>query len=254
MYIDSHCHFDFTEFDVHRERIWRNCQALGVRQLVIPGVNPAQWQHAATMSSSFTGIYFGVGLHPWWGNECVSNEELFSQLISAAEQMGCVAIGECGLDAFIDIPMLKQQAILEVHLRAAIATQLPVIIHCRNAHTELLLALKKYKLKKGGVIHAFSGSLQLAQQYWALGFYLGIGGTITYARANKTRTAVAQLPLAALVLETDAPDMPLSGKQGSPNSPESIPLIAQVLAELRGESIEKIATQTTQNARALFGI
>ncbi|RYZ90248.1 MAG: TatD family deoxyribonuclease, partial [Moraxellaceae bacterium] len=131
---------------------------------------------------------------------------------------------------------------------------MPLIIHCRKAHNELLQQLKHYHFEAGGVIHGFSGSYDMAMQYWSMGFRLGIGGTITYERANKTRQAVKRLPLESLVLETDAPDMPLHGKQGEPNSPVNIIAIAQMLANLRGESLEIIAAQTTLNAQQLFKI
>ncbi len=119
---------------------------------------------------------------------------------------------------------------------------------------ETLQLLARLKPAGGGVIHGFTGSLDLARQYWALGFYLGVGGSITYPRANKTRQALASMPLESLLLETDAPDMPLNGFQGTPNSPLKIVNIAQALAALRTETIEDIARQTTENAHQLFNL
>jgi TatD DNase family protein len=165
-----------------------------------------------------------------------------------------VAIGECGLDAAITTSLAIQLPVFEAQLCLATELGLPIIIHCRRSHNELTSLLKRNKLPPGGVIHAFSGSYEMAKQYWDMGFYLGIGGTITYERAHKTREAVKRMPLDALLLESDAPDMPLAGKQGQRNSPEHIPLIAQALAELRGESVQLIAEQTTRNAQTLFKI
>lgn len=260
-FFDSHCHFDFADFDLDRELIWRECNAQGINYLMIPGVAPEQWVTAANIAQQHKTIYYGVGLHPWWVEKEFNNSDieqglavLHQQLRVNTQQSKCVAIGECGLDALVATPFSLQQQVLDVHLQLAQQISLPLIIHCRKAHNELLLQLKKYQLPSGGVIHGFSGSYEMAAQYWAMGFHLGIGGTITYARANKTRQAVKQLSLEAILLETDAPDMPLHGKQGERNSPVNIIEIAQTLANLRGETLEQIAAQTTRNAHQLFKI
>lgn len=271
LFFDSHCHFDFAIFDKDRDLIWRECDALGIMHLIIPGVAPEQWPTAAAIARPYRNMYWGAGLHPWWingesikkeslKNDAVENDiELFlkslhQQLQKNSRQQKCIAIGECGLDATIETPIALQQQVLDIHLQLAQQVSKPLIIHCRNMHNELLQQLKAYNLTGGGVIHGFSGSYELAVSYWNMGFRLGIGGTITYERANKTRTAVKKLPLDAILLETDAPDMPLSGKQGERNSPTYIVEVAQTLADLRGESLEKIAAQTTLNSRTLFKI
>jgi TatD DNase family protein len=152
----------------------------------------------------------------------------------------------------IATPLELQQQLLAIHIEVANQLRKPLIIHCVRAHNELIALLKKNKAEVGGVIHAFSGSYEVAQQYVELGFYLGIGGTITYERAQKTRAAAAKIALEFLVLETDAPDMPLQGKQGQRNSPENIPQIARVLADLRGVTVDEIAAATNHNAMQLF--
>lgn len=260
-FFDSHCHFDFAVFDSDRENIWRECNAVGIQYVVIPGVAPDQWGTAANIAQRHKHIYCGVGLHPWWIEKAFDSnnfsqhvDSLRYQLIKGILQKKCVAIGECGLDSVIETSVELQQQVLDIHLQLAQETSLPLIIHCRKAHNELLLQLKKYDLPAGGVIHGFSGSYDMAAQYWAMGFRLGIGGTITYERANKTRQAVKQLPVEAILLETDAPDMPLYGKQGERNCPANIITIAETLADLRGESLEYIAAQTTRNAQQLFKI
>lgn len=259
-FFDSHCHFDFTDFDHDRDLIWRECTAQGIRSLIIPGVSPEQWTTAAQVAQK-DNIYLGVGLHPWWiekevdtDNFVPSLEKLRQQLINNSALKKCVAIGESGLDAGIETPLALQQQVLEIHLQLAQTIQMPLIIHCVKAHNELLQQLKTYYFPAGGVIHAFSGSYEMAMQYWAMGFRLGIGGAITYERANKTRQAAKQLPIEAILLETDAPDMPLQGMQGERNSPQHIILVAQALADLRGESLEYIAQKTTANAQQLFKI
>jgi TatD DNase family protein len=260
-YFDSHCHFDFAAFDQDREQVWHECNALGVQQLIIPGVEAAQWQTAATIAEQHKNIFIGIGVHPHWIQKDVMANDVVNYLSQMHEQLHnnihpkkCVAVGECGLDSFIETPMDLQQQVLDVHLQLAQTAELPLIIHCRKAHNELFEQLKNHNLPTGGVIHAFSGSYELAARYWSLGFRLGIGGTVTYERAKKTREAVKQLPLEAILLETDAPDMPLSGKQGERNSPINIIQIAQTIAELRGETLATIAAQTTRNAQTLFKI
>ena len=258
---DSHCHFDFEVFNDDRELLWHACNQRGIRYLIIPGVAPNQWRTAADVAAAHSNMYIGIGLHPWWVEKSMSSERVENYLTTIKKELrdnlslqGCVAIGECGLDALIKTPMHLQQQVLDIHLQLAQEISLPLIIHCRKAHNELFAQLCKYTLPAGGVIHAFSGSYELASRYWSMGFRLGVGGTITYERANKTRDAVKQLPLESILLETDAPDMPLHGKQGKRNSPENIFDIAKTLALLRNEPIEKIAAQTTLNSQTLFKI
>lgn len=260
-WIDSHCHFDFEDFDSDRAALWQSCRERGVNAMVIPGVAPHQWPRMAQLCASNHGLFYSVGLHPCWLESFLNRDTWRNQLpllretlIKSASDKNCVAIGECGLDHYIEGDPEQQQAVLTCHLEVAAALDLPVILHCRRAHNELLRLLKNHRPPRGGVVHAFSGSAEIARQYWAMGFYLGVGGTITYERANKTRSAVKQLPLTAILLETDAPDMPLSGQQGRRNSPDQILSIGNTLAQLRGEPLDRVAQQTTRNSQQLFRI
>lgn len=258
-FFDTHCHFDFGDFDKDREMLWETCRAEGIRQMLIPGVQPDQWPRMQLMCANHPGIYYAAGLHPCWLDGNIENRTRNAQLAKLSEALRtqlkdefCIAIGECGLDQYINGDAELQEAVLSCHLEIAQEHDKPIILHCRRAHNQMLRCLKAFPLKSGGILHAYSGSQEQAEQYWKMGFYLGIGGTITYERANKTRSAVKNLPLDSLVLETDAPDMPLCGQQGARNSPLNIPQIAQTLAALRDESVERIARQTTINARKLF--
>jgi TatD DNase family protein len=162
------------------------------------------------------------------------------------------AIGECGLDATIAIPMDYQEQILRAHIRLAIACNKPLILHHRQSHNSLIRILKQEKFRGQGVVHAFSGSYQIAQTYIDLGFALGVGGTITYSRAKKTRNTIAAINIQHLLLETDAPDMPIEGFQGMPNTPERLLLIAQALAQLKQIPVDEIVAQTTINYQRIF--
>jgi TatD DNase family protein len=250
---DSHCHFDFQPFDQDRAELWQHCLAAGIEQLLIPGVEPEQWQKAAAICQQYPGIYYAAGLHPWWqGDYPHSTQTLIDNLSAELRNDACRAIGECGLDALIDTSMAEQLGVFDAQLMLAESLNKPVIIHVRKAHQHVLGLLKRYSLSAGGVIHAFSGSLELAQAYWQQGFCLGVGATISYPRASKTRHAIAAMPIESLLLETDAPDMPLSGRQGQRNSPLYLPDIAELLAELKQCRLADIQQKTTDNSRRLF--
>ena len=245
--IDTHCHFDLAP--LNSLPIWQACQKQGILQLIIPGTFPSQWLEAERCAQQYAGMYFAVGIHPWYLDRV---DDGFLQTIkNQVTNERCIAIGECGLDGTQSAPMANQQTVFEAHIEVALETGLPLMIHSVKAHNEVIRCLKKYP-GSTGVIHGFSGSYEMAKTFWDMGFYLGVGGTITYPRAKKTRDAIKKMPMQSLLLETDAPSMPIQGKQGQPNSPVYLPEIAQCLAELKGETIAIIAEQTTANALALF--
>jgi TatD DNase family protein len=263
MLIDSHCHFDFDEFDDKREDTLKACLSAGVNALIIPGVDIDQWARVCELTRRFEQqVFGGVGLHPWWIEKFIADNQgqannqiaatLESLIIQQCEQVHCVAIGECGLDGSISCSMARQQPLFETQIEIACERSLPMIVHAHKAHNQVLRLLSQYRPEAGGVIHGFSGSYELAQQYWKLGFRLGVGGVITYERAQKTRAAIGSMPLESLLLETDAPDMPLNGLQGQPNSPVQLPAIARCLAELKNISVAEVGAATYKNTLELF--
>ncbi|RYZ84578.1 MAG: TatD family deoxyribonuclease, partial [Moraxellaceae bacterium] len=175
-FIDTHTHFDFEQFDRDRVEVWARCNALGVNTAIIPGVSAEQWPKAAAISEAHAGIFHSVGLHPYKLAEfcptqsfSVSQGELlYDRLMQAAKTDKCVAIGECGLDQSVDIPLVLQQRIFETHLAVANELSLPLIVHARKTHSEIIACLKAQLrlsgLSAGGVIHAFSGSAELAME------------------------------------------------------------------------------------------
>ncbi|WP_299593436.1 TatD family hydrolase [uncultured Microbulbifer sp.] len=259
--VDSHCHFDFDAFAPDRADVWARSIAEGVEAMVIPGVSIPQWRHLFALVNSQPGWYGAVGIHPWWVKElAIAPTQVARAVVERVEHERrenggrCVAVGECGLDGQIDTSLAQQIPVFEAQLDAANRVSLPVIVHAVRAHNEVIRILKNTRPQCGGVIHAFAGSRQIAETYIELGFRLGVGGTITYERAAKTRDTLAAVPLEHLLLESDAPDMPHAGRQGERNSPEYLPAVAKTLAELRGVSMETVITQTEKNARALFTI
>ncbi len=257
-FIDTHCHFDFPDFS-DLETQWRKAQQAGVKRIVIPAIGTKNWASLQQLSKQYPSLYYSLGFHPYFLNQ--HPNDIYDVLNHALLQRDkhCVAVGECGLDFMLHEALLtpenitKQYTLFESQVELAAQHHLPLIIHSRKAHDKIVARLKQVKPEKGGVIHAFSGSYQQALEYVKLGFYIGVGGVITYPRANKTRQAIAKLPLESLVLETDAPDMPVSGFQGQANHPAHLASIFSALCELRSENEMKIEQLIWHNSCILFG-
>lgn len=257
--IDTHCHFDFSPFRDDPMQALAQAKQAGITQMVIPSVGQANWGAIQELCLSDPMLYYGLGIHPFFSADhpVDVSEQLNIALASAmsSPKTQCVAVGECGLDfAITSVDRAQQIDWLQAQCQLAHHYQLPVILHCRKAFPELLRTLKAQSLPQGGVYHGFSGSYQQAVQLLDIGIKIGVGGTITYARAQKTRETIRQLPLSAMVLETDAPDMPVYGFQGQPNRPERLTYIVQSIAEIRKDSISDIIDTTTETAKTLFKI
>ena len=249
---DSHCHFDFDDFESDRAQHWQRAQSVGVNRLVIPGIEETQWPALPRLCADYHGLYYALGLHPWWlARASTGWQKKLAEALSQADER-CVAVGEFGLDRSLTLAPEVQETALIAQLKLAMDYQLPVILHSQGTHDKILKWLRRYPVGRG-VVHGFAGSLQQAESFWKLGLHIGVGGTITYPRANKTRQAIAALPVAALVLETDAPDMPLCGFQGQPNHPAQLPRVLSALAELRQQDEGVLATLLENNVNQLFG-
>ena len=252
-FIDTHCHLDFDEFKGDLQHHVYRANQLGIHGFVVPGITLKQSKTLLDFKQHNQDAYIAFGLHPYFMAEHQDGdfEKLKNLVIEHRKQL--VAIGECGIDASIaDIE--KQQTLFAKHIKLANELSLPLIVHHRQSHHLIMQAFKKLQPKWGGVIHAFSGSLQQAQAYIKLGVKLGVGGTITYERANKTKQALAQVPLDSLVLETDAPSMPLAGYQGQINLPERLKAVFDCLVAIRNESESEIAEQVYASSCSLFKI
>ena len=250
--IDTHCHLDVEEFDADRDVVLDHCRRDGIKEIVVPAIHAAGWPRLLQLCKQEMGLYPALGLHP------VYIESHQDADIRALEQKlhteNPVAVGEIGLDYFLtELDRAKQQTIFENQLQLARDAGLPVLLHVRKAHDQVLATLRRIRVK-GGIAHAFNGSLQQAQQYLELGFKLGFGGTMTYPGSNKIRQLAQTLPIEAIVLETDAPDMVVSQHRGERNSPEYLTHVLAALAELRQMEPEALAQQTTANAHVILGI
>ncbi len=250
--IDAHCHFDFPRFDGIREEEYALARREGVSALVIPGVRSANWGRVQVLASPDQGIWYCLGVHPWFVEEhCDKDLESLESILRSSHE-GCVGLGECGLDALRG-DLVLQQDWFRAQVTIASRVGCPLVIHSVKTHDQVHAALRSLHWSGRALVHGFSGSYQQASKLLDLGCYIGVGGVITHVRARKTRDTIARLPLDRLVLETDAPDMAPAGVAKGMNSPGCLPLILQALADLRGELPERLAPVLHQNACALYG-
>ncbi len=248
MIIDTHCHLQLIDRAHRRDCLQRSVDA-GVDRWVVPAYQPEDWPLLDILESA-DGVQVAKGIHPWVAD--LYSPTLLDQL--SLKLSNCCAVGETGLDGNDARPsQTVQLASLNHHLWLASEHQLPIILHAYKAHNALVREIKKHPSVKG-VVHAFSGSYNQAMQYVDAGYLLGIGGVITYDRAEKTRKAISKVPLEALVLETDSPSMPIAGRQGEPNEPRYCKDIAITLANLKDVPLDTVIKTTTKNAVQLFGL
>ena len=258
MLVDSHCHLDAQEFGDAALTIASRAATHGVRWIVMPAVERSNFDAVRTLAHQFDGGVYALGIHPMYvPSASEADLAILRELAeSSLSDPRFIAIGEIGLDFFI--PELrdgelreKQEFFYAEQLKIARDLDLPVILHVRRSQDTLLKYLRRIPVS-GGLAHAFNGSEQQAHAFLERGFALGFGGAMTFTRALQIRRLAATLPSTALALETDAPDISPSWLHPAPNSPEQLPAIAAVLAELRGQPLAEIAQQTTENvARVL---
>ena len=250
--IDSHVHLDLPPFDADRQLVVERARAAGIGQMVVPGVDLESWPRIAQLAMDQPGVHPAYGLHPLY----LARHQLthVDRLKAWLTDYPAIAIGEVGLDfhqAGLDHDL--QRFYFTNQLQLAHEHKLPVIVHARQALEEVSLTLRQIDGLRG-VVHSFSGSEQQARRLWDMGFHLGIGGPVTYERAQRLRRIVATMPIEFLLLESDAPDQPDAAHRGQRNEPARITAVLRCIATLRGESEEHVAEATTNNARRLFGL
>jgi len=248
--VDTHCHLNIDSFSADLDAVLERAQHAGIREFIVPAITRSGWEHLRTLTEQYPSMYPAYGLHPMFMNK--HQAEHTAELDQWLDTNSAIAVGECGLDFYLpEYDADAQLKLLKEQLVIARNHKLPVIIHCRKAMDQVLKLLRETQ-PLTGVLHSFNGSLQQATQAIELGFILGIGGPVTYDRASKMHALVRQLPQETLLLETDAPDQPVSGHQGERNEPSLMINILHALAEIREEPIETVATYTTANAHRLF--
>jgi TatD DNase family protein len=246
MLVDTHCHLDAAEFDEDRAAVADAANLAGVAIIVVPSVERANFGAVASVCRDHSLCRAAYGIHPMFVDR--ARKEDLDALRDTVQREHPLAIGEIGLDRFVK-PRddQRQELYFAAQLRIARDAGLPVLLHVRRAIDLVLKQLRACPVP-GGIAHAFNGSRQQADEFIKLGFKLGFGGALTFPRASRIRELAATLPLAAIVLETDAPDISPEWKVGARNTPDQLPRIARILADLRGISMDELAAATTANA------
>lgn len=254
MYIDTHCHLNFSQYDPDRAMVIGNAKKAGVKKFINPGVDLHSSRESIELSKQYPGVVSaGVGFHP--------HEAQHDPDVSQLEKLlghNVVAIGECGLDYFQFKGEAalgkkdKQKRLFDEQLRLALRHDLPVIMHCRDAYEDFFDCLDSLPSMPRGTVHCFSGGLQELREAQARNFYVGIDGNVTYSK--QLWMIVPHIPLSMLILETDAPYLTPAPHRGERNEPKYIPLIAKKIAELNNRDVSEIEDSTTKNAQKLFSL
>jgi TatD DNase family protein len=250
--VDTHCHLDVPEFDADRAEVVARARAAGVTRQIVPAIEASTWPGLRAACAQDEGLFPAYGLHPLLIDR--HRDAHLRDLRDWIERERPVAIGECGLDFFIEgLDRATQAKYFDAQLAIARDFDLPLVVHARRAVDAVIAAVKRVGALRG-VVHSYAGSEEQARQLADLGFLVGIGGPVTYARANRVRRVAATVPLDTLLLETDAPDQPDSEHRGQRNEPARMRRVLEVVAELRGEDPDVIARATSRNAERLFGL
>lgn len=250
--VDSHCHLEAPEFSGNLQTIIAEAENAGIVKLITSSVTFDEWPLSKTVSDRFRSVDFSIGVHPWYVS---SNDFDIRNKLEAASDMGAIAIGEIGLDRKIETPAFElQMRIFEEQMKFAVDANLPVIIHCRGAFNDLIESLNRTGVpERGGIIHAFSGSREIAEMLIKKGLSFSIGGTLTYKLSKKRSEVMDLIYPHNFLLETDSPDIPPVGTE-KPNVPANILLNLKAVSEITGRPEEEIAENTTENAKRIFGL
>ena len=255
MLVDTHCHLNAGEFSADRDALVRSARAAGVSAIVAPSIDARNFLDVRDCCERYPGVFPAYGFHPLFlGRSGEADLRALRQwLIDEREGANPpVAVGEIGLDFYVPgFDAVRQEHFYHEQLKIARDLDLPVLLHVRRSVDRILKGLRRFGIGRG-IAHAFNGSRQQADEFIRLGFKLGFGGAMTYPRATRLREMAAKLPLTAIVLETDAPDMSPAWLSGGRNDPGQLAEIARVFAELRGLSLRQVVEATSTNAAGVF--
>lgn len=252
MFVDTHCHLDYPSLLARLDDVLASAGGSNVAKIICPSVGSDNWETIAGLAKSRKGVFAAFGVHPMLAG--LYRDDLAERL--AAYGADAVAIGEIGLDyALPDISRDQQQIAFRNQLKVAVDAGLPVLVHCRRAFADILMIMKQENVRRvGGVMHAFSGSYEIALECIRLGLSISVSGTVTYRNAVKPVEVVRKLPLEYLLLETDAPDMTPEPYRGKDNEPAFLVEIARKVAEIKGLDVEEVGAITSRNAERLFDL
>ena len=252
-FIDTHAHLYDERYDDDRAEMIARAAEAGVTQIISMGDTMAASAQVVADAEQYPALYAAVGIHP--ESACVLTDAERAQLLTWAQHPKVVAIGEIGLDYYWEKdPKARavQRELFVTQLNLARAAGLPVCIHDREAHGDTLAILQAEGRDLTGVLHCYSGSLEMARELWKMGYYIGIDAPLTYKNAGKLPAIVREAPQDKLLIETDSPYLAPVPKRGKRNEPAYVAFVAAKIAELRGESVEEVARYTTENARRLY--
>jgi TatD DNase family protein len=247
MFVDTHAHLQWASFDNDRKNVLERAKEKRVTRIVNIGFDIDGSLKGITLAENHKGLYATVGIHPHNANKL--NEKTVDKLRELATSPKVVAIGEIGLDFYRNLsPKEVQKQAFETQLALAQELKLPVVIHDREAHDEILQTLSRFKGKIKGVMHCFSGSKEMAQECIDLGFRISFAGNVTYPKAHGLREIAEWIDLKNVLLETDCPWLSPQDMRGKRNEPSFLPMTAQEIANLKYTSVDNLAETTTRNA------
>ncbi|MCB2170956.1 MAG: TatD family hydrolase [Deltaproteobacteria bacterium] len=254
MLTDSHSHLDMGDFDQDREKVILGAMENGITRIITVGIDLKSSRKALDLAKKYPTVFATVGCHPHDADRC--SGEILKRLADLSSAREVVAWGEIGLDFYKGYSARENQVeIFEQQVAMARELHMPVIIHDREAHEQVLSVLKRGgKRERQGVIHCFSGDLDLARSFIDLGYYISIPGTVTYKKALMMKEVAASIPLERLLVETDAPFLAPVPQRGKRNEPAFVRHTVKEIARLRDTTFEEVAVQTTKNAVDLFGL
>jgi len=251
MLVDTHAHLQWASFDRDREEVIRRAREVGVENIVNIGFDVEGSKKAIELAEKHAGVSATVGIHPH--NASQLNQDVLNVLRKLSENPKVVAIGEIGLDYYRNLsPRESQKKAFEAQLSLAEELRLPVVIHDRNAHADILEILSRLKGKMKIIMHCFSGSREMAEQCLRYGFYISFAGPVTFPNARRLHEAAKMIDVNKILLETDSPWLAPQEVRGKRNEPAFLPFIAKKMADLKGISMDKLAEATTKNAREAF--
>lgn len=252
--IDSHAHLNDSRFSTDLPQVLERAREAGVGTIINVGYDLGSSRLAAEMADEHADLHAAVGVHPHDADEV--DDDALQTLRELAANPKVVAIGETGLDFFRNLsPPQLQRGAFERFIALAVAVDKPLIVHCREAQSEVLKVLDaNLQPAQTVIMHCFAGGLEFAEQCLERGFYLGMAGTVTYPKAHVLREVAAMCPDERLLIETDCPWLPPQGHRGQRNEPAYVRLVAETIAEARGASVEEIAALTAASAREAFGL
>ena len=253
MIFDTHAHYDDEQFNEDRVELLNSMEEQGVGTIVNVSAAYNSCRKVIALAKEYPFVYAAVGIHP--DEVGCLNEENFAQMKELFKEEKVVAVGEIGLDYYWDNePREVQKKWFIRQLELARELDLPVLIHSREAAADTMEIMKEHAKGLSGVIHCYSYSKEMAQEYIKMGFYIGVGGVVTFKNAKKLKEVVENIPLTSIVLETDCPYMAPEPYRGRRNDPSLVPFVAAKIAQLRGLTPEDIGKATSENARRLFCI